>query len=189
MFPACVQRTGRSVPSCIQAAARAADGATTPRLLAPNAQKRRPGATGRWRRRPVRPGGVRWPTAQRGARRGLLRTGPDSATNPVDIRGCSRGPRQTTSPGRNHRRPSVGFVSTTVGFSPEDPCRREGLLSVLSVTFKNISNVFEMHARCRAALEDGRHLPHIASAYRSLRRGQTQFGFTEEVYAGVLVRK
>ena len=168
MFPTCVQRTGRSVSLCIQAASRAAGGATAPRPLAPNAQKRRPGPTGRPRRRSVRPGGVGWPSAQRGTPRGRF--------------GHSRA-------GRNHEKPSVGRVSTSEECSPTDPCRREVVLSVLSVTFKGISKVFGMHVHLRAALKEAPHSPHMSSVYSSPRGGQTQFGFAEEDYAGVVVRK
>jgi hypothetical protein len=199
MSPACRQ-TGKAGPLCPllsspQLASGPAAAPTTPRPLAPNAQKGHPGPTGRRQRRQVRPGGVRWPTAHRRAPRSLPacaggpKTGPDIATNSVWIRGCSRGPRGPPRLGRNHRRPSVGFVRTSEACLLEDPCRREGLLSVLSVIFKGISKVFGMHAHLRAALEEGRHSPHISSVYSSLRGGQTQFGFGDKVYLGVVVRK
>ena len=126
-----------------------------------------------------------------------------NGARPVALRRPDRTARQTQSIfaavptggfghlrfGMNPERPSVGSVNTSEACSPENPCRRERLLSVLSATSLGTSDVRGLRGFLLAALEDARHSPHSSSVYRSRRREQTQFGFAGGVYVGVVVRK
>lgn len=68
----------------------------------------------------------------------------------------------------------------------ENPILVRGPSSVLSVTLRGTSNVVEVYARRRAALERTSHSPYISDVYRSMCARQSELVPAAEYFSALL---